>query len=140
MEEQIVNPLEKALGSIIEKGVAGVEKGVSFLEAQLPDVIEQLLTWKMWELILWDIFILIGCAACIGGAVLSNKKHKAAKEAVKNKDRYSYYDDWVIFGVSGFAIIGMVLCAGFIAQTIQVLKIWIAPKIYLIEYAAELIK
>jgi len=49
MKEQTVDLLKQALAQILNKATSGIEKSVDFLNAQLPEVIEQLLLWKMWE-------------------------------------------------------------------------------------------
>lgn len=43
MEEQ----LQTALAEILSRATQGIDAGTQFLSAQLPDVIQQLLLWKL---------------------------------------------------------------------------------------------
>jgi hypothetical protein len=134
-KEQIVNPLEKALADILTKTTAGIEKGVEFLNAELPEVINQLLIWKAAEaLVFMIIFVCVGC----GLLLLSKYMSKYAKQNV---------DDWTeedraFYGAMQWAvcIIGIVVTIAAILSNREWLQIWLAPKIYLIEYAAQLLK
>lgn len=129
--EQALNPLEKALTEILNKGVAGVEKGVNFLSAELPEVIEQLLLWKACYSVIELLAGLLLIFACFKIPFIVYKKYKFAE-----------WDDYVQIPV--VIIGGLTLMIAFIGGICLInfrwLQIWIAPKIYLIEYAAKLIK
>lgn len=45
MSEEKVNVLEKSLVTILDKALSGIDKGVDFLSAEIPDIIEQVLIW-----------------------------------------------------------------------------------------------
>ena len=54
--------LKQAVAKIIEKSLQGIDTATSFLSAQLPDVIHQLLMWKaVSSFIIWctSIFLII---------------------------------------------------------------------------------
>ncbi len=128
--------LQQALAAILNKTMAGVEAGASFLQAELPDVIQQLLMWKLVEasmltvasvtvIALYTWFLRVYCRAPEGSAL---------------KD----YGNFPSFG--GFAGLACGACAtvvgvvGLVQYPLTAAQILVAPKIYLIEYAASLAK
>jgi hypothetical protein len=138
MKETIVNPLEKALTDILTKATAGVEKGIDFLNAELPKVVEQLLLWKMWESLLYCIFSvgLIIVLCFIPFAIYKNlKKFKFLEWDFEIQIVVS-----TIGGTCGFIGLIFACIKAFSMFNVVWLQIWLAPKIYLIEYAASLLK
>ena len=127
--------LQEALLNILNNVTHSVENGVSFLSEQLPDVIHQLLLWKAVES---GIHFGVLMALCIGLGIAAYKFLKAGKEY---KPKNSYDDDafgyFILFGVSLF-LAGVSFV--FASNQLEWLKILIAPKMYLIEYAAQLVK
>jgi len=121
------NILEKALVDILQKATAGVEKGVDFLHAEIPVVIEQLLMWHMWSSIITN---LIWLTICIILYIVVYKFYKRGNL----KNDIDYY-----LGGSAICIVTTIilLCVIFNTTWLQIL---IAPKVYLIEYAAGLSK
>jgi hypothetical protein len=132
-KEVVVNPMEQAVADIINKAVVGLDKSIDFMSAQLPDVIQQLLWWKFAE-----SFILFLCGFLVLGliALMHYSFYKYVKKNNLNGD-HGVWPLWVIGGslvtLFGVAFI-FTECFNF-----TWLQIWIAPKIYLIEYAAHLI-
>ena len=127
--------LQEALLNILNNVTQSVENGVSFLSEQLPDVIHQLLLWKAVES---GIHFVILLALCIGLGIAACKFLKAGRE-YKPKNGY---DDgatgfFFLFGVT--FVLGVVSFV-FASNQLEWLKILIAPKMYLIEYAAQLMK
>ena len=128
--------LQQALAGILNKTMAGVEAGVSFLSAELPDVIQQLLVWKLAQS---PVLLALGVSFLVLSAYLLRKGLKNMKEeGVKtwtNRQEHRYVAPYII---SAFAVsIGFVMS---MVNGATALQIWLAPKIYLIEYAASLAK
>jgi hypothetical protein len=127
--------LSIALATILEKALAAAQTGGQFLSEQLPDVIQQLLLFKAIES---AVVCAIGLAICAAIAVAGYRLWKAGVAIPYNK----YDND----GREGRMIIGcaMQIAAGVIASCILThmtwLQIWLAPKVYLLEYAAQLVK
>lgn len=148
--------LQQALTAILNKTMSGVDAGVNFLSQEIPDVIQQLLLWKLAEscLILGILTIV-----AILGVIAIRKSFAPVKEHMRGSSLY--------YGNSGndmekegkrlmaenagsmpFAIMGILfgsisLLVFAISGTYRlsiILQIWLAPKIYLIEYAASLAK
>lgn len=148
--------LQQALAAILNKTMAGVEAGVSFLGAELPDVIQQLLIWKLAEAGM-TVAISFGAAFALTrlargsltvltkylqgqSAYYNNSGNEAEREGKRQMLEYGSQCPWAIIraGIATFAWLA-VLVSGLPAAQVA-LQIWLAPKIYLIEYAASLAK
>lgn len=111
---------------------------VEFGKQQIPEVIHQLLVWKAVSAGLWQLFSV--CFMLITFIAVRNiVKAIKDKECLWSRDRYGE--------VSALPIVGLVVCAfffflGFVIffSNFDWLKIIIAPKVYLIEFAADLIR
>ena len=117
---------------LLQKASDGIDSAVSFSQAQIPDVVHQLLVWNTVSSILFQLFIL----SAIGGYIFAVYKfHKASNDR-------DISDGAIIAAVSAFSVGGVIvsgLGVAFFAY-FDWMKIWLAPKLYLIEYAASLIK
>lgn len=124
--------LQQALAEILNKTMAGVEAGTAFLQAELPDVIQQLLMWKLAQASVMLAFSILGSLQFITTAWLSAKH-----------SRNGGFLDIDVAGIPCLMIsacIAGVSVGGVFAWGANALQIWLAPKIYLIEYAASLAK
>lgn len=126
--------LQKALAAILSKTTNALEAGVNFLQAELPDVIRQLLVWHATKSAIHFVLTTLVCAALV---TVSVKFFKAAK-GYKPKN---IYDDpvfqWMACAASGvFAFFALMTAM----NMLDWLQILVAPKLYLIEYAASLAK
>ena len=126
-----IDTLNASLAVIIQKATAGVETGVNFLSEQIPDVIHQLLIWKLAANLFWFVICVVFAT------ILFIFAYKLFKSGCKQSkyDSHGYYFGSCILGCLGT----LPTIAGLICFT-EALKIWLAPKIYLIEYAAHLLK
>jgi hypothetical protein len=147
MSEQVqqIDPLKQALADILttttsglQKGIAlteqAVEKGSAFLMNQLPEVIQQLLWWKMWESIVSNALIIV--LFFLLPFIIIKKTWKKGMESFK-RDATDEHGIALIIAFIWILIGTLPLGMG---TDLTWLQIWIAPKIYLIEYAAELLK
>ncbi|HET8689258.1 MAG TPA: hypothetical protein VFM18_21820 [Methanosarcina sp.] len=123
--------LQQALLKLIEATSNGVDKAISFLSTEIPEVIRQLLVWKFAESL---AYCLAAIALIIIWMVIDYKIFKVAKNS---KDHEALFFGW---GLCGCLYRGVFVTAISSLFNLTWLKIWIAPKIYLIEYAAELAK
>jgi hypothetical protein len=167
----------KILSGLLQKASDGIDAAVSFSQAQIPDVVHQLLVWKFTISL---IYFFIGLAI-IPLWLLAYKKSSALAthlsggraERIKQQKadaRAAYHagKSWTRYGGSGtttsiefdrimeqnpgilgrtlihplaFCVTGcfsllMTICI----VNFEWLKIWLAPKLYLLEYAASLVK
>lgn len=118
--------LQKALAQILNKSVSAAEAGASFLQRELPEVIQQLLMWKAVESAIY-------CLLSLAGFIVSILVTKKAWKAIRELDEG--VEPLIIFPAAATAFS---LFSAF-GHT-DWLKILIAPKLYLIEFAASLAK
>lgn len=121
--------LESSLVSIIQSVQTGVQAGVTFLSAEIPDVLRQLLMWKMVNALIYGVlfFILTTVSLCI-----LRKTHKAEP---MEADHPLLAIGWLVSLAS--AAVFLFLSVDKFLVSLQIL---IAPKVWLIEYAASLVK
>lgn len=123
MNEQLQNALAKLLTSLM----SSIQDGAMFAQEQLPEVLDQLLTYKLVR------SLGISCVLLAFGLIYTwkvlPKFWKAAREGFDGSEVIVIFVTALIYTVVGIAL--------FNAAWIQIL---IAPKVYLIEYAASLAK
>lgn len=141
---------QQVLADMLERAMSGVDAAVEFSQAQIPDVVEQLLIWHMVE-------SLLSCLAAVCVALCSFflfrkgvASQKAAREAYKNGEKWtrfresssltSHAYDIKASGVFFYVPASLIAIASPFFISTTWLKILIAPKLYLLEYAASLVK
>lgn len=140
---------QEVLTEMLQRVLNGVDSAVEFSQAQIPDVVEQLLMWRMLQSLfpmLFFSFLTIILTYTTyrfmkteGWVEVEQKRRKEAdKQYRENQADY-------ILGVEISAYTSLTLSV--VSALIFVcnlnltwLQIWIAPKLYLLEYAAELAK
>ena len=138
--------LDQALVNIINKTTAGIDSATTFLSEQIPDVVQQLLLWHFtYNLVLF----ISGVVLLIVTGVVLYKYGGKGRELTQEERRYSKYVSTITHDEDGNAG-PQLLATGFVTFAILMvsstlinltwLKIWLAPKIFLIEYTATLIK
>lgn len=122
----------KILIEMLKKASDGIDAAVSFSQAQIPDVVHQLLVWNAVSSVLFQlvaivfVFVYVTTGVrCLKG--LETRKWSDAAEGLSII--------WLIVG----GLASVILFFAFIFN-FDWLKIWLAPKLYLLEYAASLVK
>lgn len=122
---------QKILVDLLQKASNGIDSAVSFSQAQIPDVIHQLLVWNF---ALSMIFTILGVSLfCVAQYVSWGIFKKLRKEWAG--DEFFDHPEGMIIGM-----VYMITYAPLAWISLDWLKIWLAPKLYLIEYAASLVK
>lgn len=133
--------LQQAISQLITMSLVAIDKGATFLSGQIPDVIQQLLLWKAWESFLH--FFIFGIVLSIVIVYANIKQFNYWMQETTNsyghKQRriHEDYGALVMFNILQF------LWVFILPQAIYNLtwfQIWLAPKVYLIEYAKEFLK
>ena len=118
--------LQLAVSTLIQTSLNAIDKGTTFLSNQIPEVIQQLLLWKAIASFIEfssGIFIIGGIFAWL---IYQYKYWTTTIET----------DPFVILNL--FCIIPLIYGSSCI--NLIWLQIWIAPKLYLIEYAKDFLK
>ncbi len=125
MDQSTVNIVNQMLSSLISSTATAKE----FLIAQIPDVLHQLLVWKFTSSLL---VFLIG----VGLLVLL---YPIVKTLKKEMEKGYEASEGLCAGL--FVIGTLSFCIGvlIISLSTEWLQIWIAPKVYLLEYARRLV-
>ncbi|HEJ9413567.1 TPA: hypothetical protein SMM66_002189 [Proteus mirabilis] len=150
MNEQV----SRALTDLLEKASDGIDSTVAFSQVNLPEVIHQLLTWKMTMGVIWSVVGVVLIALAIFMPIWAKKAKSNgaiwAKKAKSNGAIWTYHAGEINYNINSvmydlfrailpvpILFLGVVI---FIGGFSMWLKILLAPKLYLIEYTASLIK
>jgi len=117
--------LDEKLVEVIEQAQKLGNDAFLFGKEQVPEVVEQLLRWKLVEALIYG--------ACFLPLIISGIMLWRLAGKIEDSDEK---------GTAFF--IGLILnalgCLGAVSKVLIALQIYIAPKVFLIEYAARLMK
>jgi len=129
--------LQTALAELITSTLQAKE----FIVGELPEVVRQLLQWNFLNSLILSVvsvlllaLIAIVCTKVFIPKVRESIAYRKGKNDIYNKP--DVFFEWFIFSS---AILTLCLPSLFMFN-IQWPQIWIAPKVWLIEYAASLVK
>lgn len=137
--------LQGAVTQLIDKALTGLDKSVSFLEAEIPEFIQQLLLWYGVK----SALIFVGASYVAWFAL--RKIHKVFSSRPTERDfdtpfwEYSSYHGRIELSDMGHLTLicmgSILLCSGTLAiASHEWLQIWLAPKVWLLEYASSIVK
>lgn len=142
---------QKVLLDLLQKASNGIDAAVSFSQAQIPDVVHQLLVWNFVHSLL---VTLIAVATIPPVILLTRKQFNRTQDGVLGDDEFSWnkgkprYIPTLVWDKRGGLSVAIMPAAAVMTfwfmwvitalSDLSWLKIWIAPKLYLIEYAATL--
>jgi hypothetical protein len=123
--------LQQALAELINKSVSVGESAIAFTQEQLPEVIQQLLIWKGASSALataaWFTVAIFVASTPSKLIAIDWDDHKNGTQQA--------------FGVARGIVAGATgLMLAIACRMPEWIQIWLAPKVYLIEYAASLAK
>ncbi len=147
--------LQKALGELLNKANDGIDAASGFLAAELPDVIYQLLMWHgVYNFILFVVSLLV--LATIPFQIKKLTLKVPVKIQKGEPDNWYWRNENLNYPSLGFKCvktelsIALKIATGFVIFiegaiclcniNIEWLQIYIAPKVWLLEYAASLTK
>lgn len=136
MNEQLQMELTKIITNINK----GTESVWEIVNKQTPDIINQLLWWYgIWNFMLFIISISLLVIVPFCFYKLSLKIIKIEKSKAEENDKS---DSPACMFYTGFMIISGVLSLVFICNYINLtwLKIWLAPKVWLLDYIISYVK
>lgn len=155
---------EAALAQIMQRALDGLDGAVEFSQMQLPDVVDQLLTWHLIKSLLG---FSVGTVLAIFGILLATVFRKkwadrCNQEAEEARSEYERGEKWTRHGGMGRitstrydsivrrggyanvvflppAILLLLLGVVTLSVNLAWLQILIAPKLYILEYGAKLL-
>lgn len=138
LEQVLVDTIQKAsnvTGEVYDAARGVTTKAIDFASTQIPDVIHQLLVWKLAEALTW-----MGLGLVIIGLFVWVRS-RIARWVKDDRARYrgdidALHTFTVMGGCATFCVSGLLI----FCSLLDVLKIWLAPKIFLIEYVSHLIR
>lgn len=120
--------LQETVNTILTRALSIADETGEFLVEQVPDVVNQLLIWEATAsaigMVSWIIIVFLYIWGCVR---LWN-----SNTDVQSGD--------VLGALVLFGMIMSILLLAFIGVSFDWLKILVAPKLYLLEYAAALVK
>ena len=129
---EVAVSLDTVLAEILTKAVAGVETAGEFIIGEIPLVAQEaLLYYGVYHFIMMILGIVLLVLIVINGFNVA----KVIKEDKWSGDAIGIY---CVVSICGSIIMFMVSTCALMNMTW--LKIWLAPKIWLIEYAGSLVK
>lgn len=114
------------LNGILDYLTEAIKGTTDFVADQAPEVVQQLLAWKMFQFGGLAVAFLIVMFVMI----------KIWWRPYKN---FKNLSDDAQFGTGMIMFFTLAPFIGFVLTGLQAMKIWIAPKVYLIEYIASLL-
>ncbi len=116
---------QKILVDLLKKATDGIDSAVTFSQQQIPDVINQLLVWNAVSSAITQAICTVITIIIVTVCVKVWRKS---------------YDDDAITLATFLSFAACVITIPVFFCNFDWLKIWIAPKLYLIEYAASLVQ
>ena len=118
---------EAVLADIIKKTATTAEAAGSFVLSEIPEIVNQLLVWKFWVAMTWSV---VSFAVFIIANIYG---FKYLIKGIKEHDHDIGFLGTIILIPNFLTILPVT-----IINTGIWMQIWLAPKIYLIEYASKL--
>jgi hypothetical protein len=129
--------VKNASGEIYAASKTMIVNAIDFAQNQTPLVVQEFLKWKMMEAIVW---LIVGIISLLVISYISYRVFIFFRK-VDNKPDYfgnvDYFGRIMTTFVSAF-ILPSVIFMCIIPNTLRIVKIKIAPRVYLIEYVSDL--
>ena len=148
--EKVVEPIANTLNTALLEVINSVLSAKEFLVDEIPEVVGQLLAWKVAENGISIASFMLSCWCCL---LVSRKFIKGFKDLQSSKlpsddPNFVPTNDPKEIMMTGTGIISAVwgliniitFFDVFIPSSKNIIMIWVAPKVYLIEYVAEMVK
>jgi hypothetical protein len=134
--------LDIAIATLINKSLEGVDASVAFLQAEIPDYVYQLLLWYGVKNAITGIIALLITIVWIKYLLI--KPINIIREGKREVKRTMFtYSDGDVKEGAAFLIFNLFAFVPFtigVTDLLLALKIYIAPKVWLLEYASALVK
>jgi hypothetical protein len=135
---EILSGTKDAAKEIYGASKEAIHKSIDFVGEQAPDVIKQFLLWRFFRAGTWcAIWLAVASVLFLLSFKLMKFQKKVAADGRKNSDDHavSCVFKWILMLVACGFIIG-----GVGSNSFEMVKIKVAPKVYIIEYVVGLIQ
>jgi hypothetical protein len=127
--DNVLNTADQALQMLVSTAASAQE----FILAEVPEVIQQLLTWELFHNGGWALIWVCAALFCF-------RSHRKGLAIYRDPDDRRDEDNFTcgfpmvggVFGVIAFGLVS-------ISFIMTAVKILVAPKLYLLQYAASLL-
>lgn len=116
MKEQLKEQLMASLGEVLTY----VKAGAAMVGEQVPLILKEIIVWSMAQSAVGVIGLGIGAYLCC----------RMAERDILDGDASRTFPLGMIFGTT----LGMFCLGGAIVNLLTFLKVWLAPRVFLIEY------
>lgn len=123
---EMANKAEEVLATVLQKAMEVAEKTGDFVTEQAPDVVQQMLVWKFAQA------LVVGLVCAIVSFTCAYLVYRVA--------RAERLEEWHDPATVASMLFGIPASFVMVSCLLEALQIWLAPKVYLIEYTANLIK
>ena len=137
LSEKFATQAYEAMVVMITKITSGVETAGEFLKGQLPDVLQQLI---IYNLVVSLVAFFVGILIVTLSPLLFRKAWKFLSASYPERDSWNMDQKDIGIFCTILCVFAMAVGVLVISLNMGWLKIWLAPKIWLIEYTADLLK
>ncbi len=135
MKSETLDELDKAGVEAIEQAKVWATDVVEFMKEQVPELIEEVLLMARIQHTLWVVFglvLLASCVACVW----------KVRTRIATFDWTSSSLDWDMCRTMPYGVAAVACGVAGLANTLGniniCLKVWFAPRVYLLEYFSDL--
>tara|TARA_R110002050_G_scaffold108009_2_gene218590 strand:+ start:353 stop:709 length:357 start_codon:yes stop_codon:yes gene_type:complete len=115
-----MNNLEELLRPLVEKAISGIEKGVDFAIEQAPLLVQEFYNWHIAETVIYLVISVILLSIPYVMYRLDKK--------------YDFSNEIILFPVFVSLVSFLIGVIMFVAGLLDLVKLIVAPRLYLIEY------
>lgn len=127
MNEEIKSEILEHVGDVAAMTKEGIMKAVEVMQEQAPELVREVLAWHFCK----SLLLFVAGIVAIGLLVVAVKSTKKNWATI-------YRADGEIFCFMGCGIL-LGIGIGMVTTNITWLQIWIAPRLFLLEYVSDLI-
>lgn len=122
---------------LAENLLSTVNKTSQFVVDQAPDVIQQIISWEFWSSLTGAVI-----SGLLGGLLLIQFRRFWAWANPKDESKMSMdrYDARFFGSAFGFLPAAVLLIFIFLFEFLDVVKVSVAPKLFLIEFLSNLVR
>jgi len=140
MVDGAVGQAKEALANVVTESIAVMKKGGAFVMEETPKVIREFMMWRLFQCIFWiGLFGFLIVVVLVGAYNIN--KHSLEEKERQGKAYDVDEDGWRLMAIVMRYVVSPIMFCLFIGPNIyEIIYIYVAPRIYLIENLAYLIK